>query len=482
MSNAATTAVSQSRSSGPDQLVPPFELPGPRVERDDRVREEVRTGPRLVVEVRPRVADRNQQQSGLRIEAVARPRPATAVLDAGGLLPRLGAGFARPRNRVPAPDLGPVGRTKRHHFAANAEIAPGLAYIDGVVPDQWRGRRVFASGRVHHLAIPQQRAGLCIERDQVAIGRTANQASGGDRRTFVVVLAHELAGPVLVGPARAAIRRVDRVRAEAGRDVEHALVHERRALKRALFAQLVGAHLADAVDVLRVDLVELRIPVPQVALVRREPRFRIEIRVVEFRLRGPLRRRVRGRTGCGAGRRFLCEGQGAKRNAACRRDACRERAPTDATGRADRGCFRVVHGVRATSSCHRVPPVGAASPGGGNSLDGRTDRTFAGARTPLLEMCATLKLIPRPVKVVRAIPFADDRESAPMTPMRRIAGRKYSCTARVLERFATEFLSEASPVSSRGASILPTRAFPAIARRGIPVAHRIALTTRMIEA
>ena len=43
-------------------------------------------------------------------------------------------------------------------------VASGLADENHAVPDQWRGRRVFAAARVHDGPIPKQRPGGCIER------------------------------------------------------------------------------------------------------------------------------------------------------------------------------------------------------------------------------------------------------------------------------------------------------------------------------
>src|SRR5207253_1212024 len=118
-----------------DELMPPLQLPRLRVERDERVGEKIRARPRFVVEVRARIADRNQQQTRHWVEAVGGPRAATTMLDARRILPRLGSGLAGPGNGVPTPDLGAVGGAEGHHFAADSEVSTGLAHKDHIVPD-----------------------------------------------------------------------------------------------------------------------------------------------------------------------------------------------------------------------------------------------------------------------------------------------------------------------------------------------------------
>ena len=74
---------------GADQLMPPFELSRSRVEGDQRVGEQIGSGPTVVVEVRSRIADRQQQQAGGAIETEGGPYRPPAMLDAGRALPRV---------------------------------------------------------------------------------------------------------------------------------------------------------------------------------------------------------------------------------------------------------------------------------------------------------------------------------------------------------------------------------------------------------
>src|SRR5207237_1955375 len=123
--------------------------------------------PHIVDEVLARIADRNQQQTRHRVEAIGGPCAATTMLDARGILPRLGSGLAGPGNGVPTPNLGAVVRAEGHHFAADSQVSTGLAHEDYIVPDERCCCLIFTAAWIHDSAIPKQRAGGFIESDQV---------------------------------------------------------------------------------------------------------------------------------------------------------------------------------------------------------------------------------------------------------------------------------------------------------------------------
>src|SRR5206468_2860470 len=76
------------------QLIPPFQLARPRVERDCRNREQIRAGSHLVVVIGPRVADWNEQRAGFAIKRVRHPRRSAAMILRCRVRPRVGAGIA----------------------------------------------------------------------------------------------------------------------------------------------------------------------------------------------------------------------------------------------------------------------------------------------------------------------------------------------------------------------------------------------------
>ena len=78
------------------------------------------------------------------------------------------------------PDIAAVCGAKRHDFSADAEFAACLADEDHAIPDERHGSQVFADGGVYERAVPKQRAVDCIERDEVTVGRAAEQPTAGN--------------------------------------------------------------------------------------------------------------------------------------------------------------------------------------------------------------------------------------------------------------------------------------------------------------
>ena len=155
--------------------------------------------------------------------------------------PDLGAG----RDEVERPRKRAVGDIERHHPALDAPVAAGLRDVDEVVPHGRRGAHAFADPPVGDLAHPQRRAGLGIERVQEAVLRAADHSAAGDRDALVRRVHLWPLRDVLVRPELLARRRIDRVRAEVRRDVQHAVVHDGPGRERSELAQLEDAHYAE---------------------------------------------------------------------------------------------------------------------------------------------------------------------------------------------------------------------------------------------
>ena len=77
-----------------NELAVPQELAGLGVERDQRVRVEIGAWPKLAVEVRRGIADRQVDDAGLGVERERRPQAAAAMLERLCALPGVGAGLA----------------------------------------------------------------------------------------------------------------------------------------------------------------------------------------------------------------------------------------------------------------------------------------------------------------------------------------------------------------------------------------------------
>src|SRR5262249_41363380 len=93
-----------------------------RVQRKQRARIEIVTGPDVAVEIRPGIADAPVEKVQLRIVGTGQPGRAAAVLPAVLLLPRLGTGLAWRRHGPAAPQPFAGARIVGIDVAANARL------------------------------------------------------------------------------------------------------------------------------------------------------------------------------------------------------------------------------------------------------------------------------------------------------------------------------------------------------------------------
>jgi hypothetical protein len=242
-----------------DDLEVPLAFAGGRIETHERFRKEVGARPAAAVVVVARRADRQVHEAPFGVQRHGRPDVGVAGELPRVLLPRLVAELAGLGNGVERPHQLAGPRVKRPHVArrvvsvhqAVAYAAPydhEIAVHDGrrrvgVVPLVDRPQQPL--GQVDLAAVAERShafSGCGVERDQAiaAVDEDPQRvavAPGGDAAMHEALPAGRL--PIVVGlrvvlPQLAPGRGIERNNAVVRRaDVEHAVDHQRRCLKRA---------------------------------------------------------------------------------------------------------------------------------------------------------------------------------------------------------------------------------------------------------
>ena len=205
------------------------------------------------------------------------------------VLPGLVAGFAGAGNGEGAPRLLAGVEVGGVDPAADAELAAGAADDREIANDQRGEREGLGDRRIRDLALPHHLAGRLVEREQAAVERDRDDLVLPQRHAAVVdAAAGHVAGPGAVGagvelpldqPFLAAgdVDGVDR--APAVGHVHHAVFDDRGGLQVAVLvaaAALIAAERhgechPEILDVLGVDLLELREPPAFVVAVMQQP-------------------------------------------------------------------------------------------------------------------------------------------------------------------------------------------------------------------
>ena len=129
----------------------------------------------LVGQPRTRIADAPIHQVEFGIVGAGHPNGTAAVL-VRIAFPGVAVLFARAWNRVNAPRFFTGLRIERGEESANAHLAARTADHDLVFDDQRRERAVIALRVIGNLRIPNDFAGLRVERNQMRIdGRRINE-------------------------------------------------------------------------------------------------------------------------------------------------------------------------------------------------------------------------------------------------------------------------------------------------------------------
>ena len=177
-------------------------------------------------------------------------------------------------NGVPAPHLLAAAGVVGGDVAPDAVLAAGDAHDDVVAHDQGRVGDAVPEGRVGHFLVPEDFAGLGVERYQVGVeGPHVDVGPSVNRDATVVRAAAEDRGPQLVGVAPELLVRIQIVRHRrvvGRRDVHDATLHDRRILEGAKSVDPGLEDLPDRqlADVAGGDLLERGVPlIPIVAAV-----------------------------------------------------------------------------------------------------------------------------------------------------------------------------------------------------------------------
>ena len=248
------------------------------VDRDHRIRVQVVARANRAVEVRRRIADDEEDRAGLLVDCGRHPHAAPqrlverAVLREGRLLRRdVAVHVAAGRilripdafvpllgDRVEGPEQLAVRGIERLDEAAHAVFAAVRADQHLAVDDHGRHRFRVALLGIGDLRLPQELAGLGVERDELRIDRAHEQLAALDRDAAIVVAAadrHDRAELVLVMPELLSGRRVDRVDVIERRRQEHdAVDHDGRRLHRFQDRRLEHERGLQLADVAGIDL------------------------------------------------------------------------------------------------------------------------------------------------------------------------------------------------------------------------------------
>ena len=119
--------------------------------------------------------------------------------------------------------------------------------------------------------IPQELAGLGVQRDHVAVGGAAEHPPAGDGDAAIGVERLGALRRVLVFPHLLAGLGVQRIGVVRRGDIEHAVIDDRHRLEAVLDAELRRAHRLQLCRVGLVDLLEARIAMRLVVLVVHQP-------------------------------------------------------------------------------------------------------------------------------------------------------------------------------------------------------------------
>ena len=256
------------------ELIVPLQPPCIRIEREHRGAVQVVALALISVVVGTRIARGPVEQPRLRIVRTRQPRRGASVLDRAAN-PRLRAVLTRRRHRPESPDAFAGRRTVSVEKSADAFVSAGYAGDHEIVDDQRRAGGAVVLPRVGHLDVPQQLAGVAVQRDHVCVVRDHEHAVAEGRNASI-----DPAGRVTGQPRRAraavmpdptAAAGIERERFVDRRDVHDAVDDDRRRLQRTR-SSLNREHpfRREALDRLRVDLIERAESIPaQVSMVGR---------------------------------------------------------------------------------------------------------------------------------------------------------------------------------------------------------------------
>jgi hypothetical protein len=157
--------------------------------------------------------------------------------------------------------------------AAMAEFGPGHTHDDDAVHDQrCPGHRVTIGRgrRLGRFRLPDFLAGLGVERDEPVIHERADDHALVDRRAAIDDAAADDAQRlrrivVLDPPDLLARQGVDGCRGVVGRDIDDAVVDDRKAFAALQIGERIRPHWYQSADAVLVDLRQRAEPVPGIA-------------------------------------------------------------------------------------------------------------------------------------------------------------------------------------------------------------------------
>src|SRR6185436_17724651 len=108
------------------QLIPPLELAGQRVERNDRIGEKVGARADPIVVVGAGIPDRREQRTGVAIDRERHPYSAAAMQSSARLFPGARTGLIPGRGSVEAPRFGSIFDFEGDDCTLDAPVAAGF--------------------------------------------------------------------------------------------------------------------------------------------------------------------------------------------------------------------------------------------------------------------------------------------------------------------------------------------------------------------
>src|SRR6185295_3168748 len=181
-----------------------------------------------------RISNRNVDRAFRDIERERRPNRTTAFQPRISVAPGLYAGLAFIGDGVEAPDLGAVVEPERADPSFYSKLASCRPDDDEIFVDQRRHREAaFILLHVDNGALPEDLAGLGVQREQIAVVSPANDLAVLERHTSRQPPAFLAFGTAIEAPTLLKRRRVERNRRVGRRYVHPPTVNDWIGVKRA---------------------------------------------------------------------------------------------------------------------------------------------------------------------------------------------------------------------------------------------------------
>src|SRR6185437_14985989 len=168
------------------ELVIPLQAPSLRVDCDNAARVQINSRPHVTLEVRPRISNSPINKIEVRIIRAGQPRGSAAFFPGVAWSPCFVPGFTRARNRIEAPQTLAINRRVGVDETSDSVIPARNSDKNLVFNRQRSTGDPVSVVVVRNRDVPEQLAGLGVQREQVRIQRSHVDRVAQYRHTAVV--------------------------------------------------------------------------------------------------------------------------------------------------------------------------------------------------------------------------------------------------------------------------------------------------------